>query len=181
MNYKERYRDIVIIPDKYNTGITIDENDLIPAIDAFPSFNGYITSQFQSSYGSEYEGILFTNQTSFKTANTSGIIFKNCKFKAVETSPYALNLSGTWNDDLYWKFINCEFDGYSSAAVQPQNNTTFINCKFHNLGSDGGKVTSNGGYENCYFYDIGNTDGSHADGIQTTGEIIFTLKIADSI
>lgn len=169
MGYTQGYRDIVVIPDKFNTGLTIDENKLIPTSEAFPNWDGYFTSAFQVNYGTEYENILFENQMSFKSSCPSGVTFKNCKF-TTNSNAYALIVSGTWNDNLYWNFINCEFEGFTSAAVQPQHRTKFINCKFHNLGSDGGKVTSYGGYENCYFYDIGHKDSAHADGIQTTGE-----------
>lgn len=167
MSYSQGYRDKVVIPDKYNTGITISEDELISAETAI-GLNTYITYSTQKTYGTIYENILFTGQTCFKTANAAGITFKNCKFKANNSEAYALIISGEWRDDLYWNFINCEFDGFKSAAVQPQTNTKYVNCKFHNLGADGGKVTSNGGYENCYFYDIGYVDGAHADGIQTT-------------
>lgn len=166
MSYSQGYRDKVVIPDKYNTGITISEKELISsdAIDV----STYITKDTQKAYGTVYENILFTGQTTFKTEGCLGITFKNCKFEAKDSESYALIINGTWNNDLYLNFINCEFDGFKSAAVQPQSNTKYLNCKFHNMGADGGKVTSNGGYENCYFYDIGTIDGTHADGIQTT-------------
>lgn len=130
--------------------------------------DGYITKDTQTEHGIVYENMLFLGQTVFKTAGASGMTFQNCKFKAENAEPYALIISGDWSSDLYFNFVNCEFEGFSSAAVQPQSNTKYTGCVFHNMGADGGKATSNGGYENCYFYDIGTTDGTHADGIQTT-------------
>lgn len=132
--------------------------------------DGYITKDTQTEHGTDYENILFVGQTVFKTADASGMTFKNCKFKAKDSEPYALAISGNWSNDLYLNFVNCDFEGFASAAVQPQTNTKYTNCVFHNMGADGGKVTSNGGYENCYFYNIGTTDGTHADGVQTTIE-----------
>lgn len=170
MIHKANYRDKVVIPDKFNTGIQIPESALVPISTLVPSWDGYITSQVISALGSNViEGVLFRGQITFKTSTGQGITFKNCKFSAYSNSPYALVTSGTWNDSLYIHFINCEIEGYQSAAIQPSKGMIVKNCKIHDMGSDGAKGGfDNGGYENCYFYKLGMGDDVHADGIQTT-------------
>ena len=88
MIHKANYRDKVVIPDKFNTGIQIPESSLVPISTLVPSWDGYITSQVISALGSNViEGVLFRGQTTFKTSTGQGITFKNCKFSAYSNSP----------------------------------------------------------------------------------------------
>ena len=172
MIHKANYRDKVVIPDKFNTGIQIPESSLIPITTLVPSWTGYITSQVISALGTNViEGVKFEGQTTFKTATGQGVTFINCKFVAKSSSNYAMIFNGDWSSSLYAHFINCEFSGYQSAAIQPpESNLIVKNCKIHDMGSDGAKGGfDDGGYENCYFYKLGLSSGAHADGIQTTG------------
>ncbi|MBO7535762.1 MAG: hypothetical protein J6T34_01285 [Bacilli bacterium] len=172
MIHQANYRDKVVIPDKFNTGIQIPESSLVPITTLIPSWSGYITSQVISALGSNViEGVLFEGQTTFKTATGQGVTFINCKFVAKSSSPYAMIFNGDWSSSLYVHFINCEFSGYQSAAIQPPPSNMIVkNCKIHDMGSDGAKGGfDDGGYENCYIYKCGLSDGAHADGIQTTG------------
>lgn len=175
------FRDISIIPDKYNTGCV---GELISVITKYPSWNGRMFHSASlnvfTNIGVLEDDIYYIDNISFTQVTydyskdiTGGekrkVVFRNCYFNA--NSDYCFKSSSSLN--LYngreISFINCEFENASSACVQPAENLTFINCKIHNMGSDGGKVTSNGGYYNCLFYDLGRSEGSHADGIQTTG------------
>lgn len=172
MIHQANYRDKVVIPDKFNTGIQIPESALIPITTLIPSWSGYITSQVISALGTNViEGVKFEGQTTFKTATGQGVTFINCKFVAKSSSNYAMIFNGDWSDSLYVHFINCEFSGYQSAAIQPPPSNMIVkNCKIHDMGSDGAKGGfDDGGYENCYIYKCGLSTGAHADGIQTTG------------
>lgn len=168
------YRDKVIIPDKYNTGLT-NPDALVPVADKFSGWDGYITPQIITRNGGYvFENILFTGSTSFKTTISHSVTFRNCKFMG-NPSLYAMNISGDWNENCQWIFEHCELTNYQSACARPTSRTIFRYCKIHHNGGDGGKAWSNGGYENCYIYDYGNTnipvDDPHADGIQTTQTI----------
>lgn len=164
------YRDKVIIPDKYNTGVMY-ESLLVPATTKFPSWDGYMTSSIISQNGGYvFENIFFSNTIAVKASQINhALYFKNCKF--VGGTSYAVSNSGDWTSDMELHFDHCEFSGYTSAAVRPSDKTTFKNCKIHHMPSDGLKGGfSNGGFENCYIYDIGyDNPEAHADGVQTTG------------
>lgn len=164
------YRDKVIIPDKYNTGVE-NESALIPVAQKFPGWDGYMTATtITSNGGYVFENIIFTNTIAIKASQIShALYFKNCKFDGATS--YAVSNSGDWNNSMELFFDHCEFSGYTSAAVKPFDKTIFRNCKIHHMPSDGLKGgLSNGGFENCYIYDIGyNNPEAHADGVQTTG------------
>lgn len=164
------YRDKVIIPDKYNTGVE-NESALIPVAQKFPGWDGYLRSSIITANGGYvFENIFFSNTIAVKASQINhALYFKNCKFEG--DSSYAVSNSGDWNNSMELFFDHCEFSGYTSAAVKPFDKTIFKNCKIHHMPSDGLKGgLSNGGFENCYIYDTGyNNPEAHADGVQTTG------------
>ena len=167
------YRDRVVIPDRYNTGVQIPIDTLVPITDVVSGWGGYIQpSNFNSIFDENYvcEGVYFASAFSIKTSIPHGITFKNCKFNG-NGSDYNYKWSGTWSDNLYIHFENCELYNARSACNDPTSNSIFLNCQIHGFLQDGAKGGfSNGGFENCLFYDIGKGEGDvHADGIQTTG------------
>ena len=163
------YRDKVIIPDKYNTGVT--ESLLVPAAQKFPGWTGYVDPSIISRNGGYvFENIYFQGTVVIKCSQIDhAVYFKNCKFSG--GASYAVDNSGDYTSNMELHFDHCEFEGYTSAAVRPLSRSHFKSCKIHHMPSDGLKGgLSNGGFEDCYIYDIGyNNPSAHADGVQTTG------------
>lgn len=171
-NYVQGYRDSLVIPDKYNTGIQSGV-ELIPYAEYFAAYCNdgeslYITQALQNDLGTVYENVEFTQTVTINKANLVSMTFRNCKFST--SGSYGVNTGNNLDsENVIVTFENCEFLNQSSACVQPTKNFRLVNCKIHDMGSDGGKALINGSYENCYFYNIGSIDGAHADGIQVTG------------
>lgn len=170
MNYIKKYRDEVIIPDKYNTGC---KGELISVQDFFGDlYTGgvlYITSNIQNQLGTVYENIDFDVDVNLSKVNLASMTFKNCKFSIASSYAVTTGNGSNFTEDMEVIFENCEFVNQTSAAIQPAPNIKLYKCKFHEMGGDGGKVLTGGTYDSCYFYDIGFKDGAHADGIQVTG------------
>lgn len=170
MAYVQGYRDTVVIPDKYSTGC---KGELVSMADYFGSYytegaTFYITSAIQTTFGTVYENIDFTDVVNLNKKSLQSMVFRNCRFS--KDGAYNVGTGTNFeSNDIEVVFENCEFLNAKSASVQPAPKMHMINCKIHDVGSDGGKVFDNGSYENCYFYNIGMTDGAHADGIQVTG------------
>lgn len=167
------YRDRVVIPDRYNTGVQIPIESLVLISDKVSDWDGYIKpTNITTLCNEDYvcENIYFNSTFSIKTSVSHGITFKNCKFNG-NGNDYCFKWSGTWDDNLYIHFENCELYNARSACNDPSSNSIFLNCQIHDFLQDGAKGGfSNGGFENCIFYNIGKGDGDvHADGIQTTG------------
>lgn len=197
------YRDLVVIPDKYNTGC---KGELTP---------------FALSMG---DGLVWRDNTSYLDFNNgkclryisdnTTITFENIKFNTfrfVNFNQYSSS-SAYYRTGIVFKFINCEFGSFdcnytasvdkSAIDVQLENCTmgyfkmrgTLNNCKiggltsyFDTLPSDVGNDLANTytGSEltNCYLYDLEyptETQGSiHLDGLQeinTNGLILENCR-----
>lgn len=163
------YRDIHVIPDKYNTGC---KGELQSITDYFGASYAEQTTfginpTLQTAFGTAYENIHFDMPVSMNKQGLQPITFKNCKFSGEST--YNVMLGGNFEaSGIEVVFENCEFTNAISAAIQPGSRIKLINCKIHDMAGDGGKVFDYGSYENCYFYNIGYAEGVHADGIQVT-------------
>lgn len=173
---KQGYRDINIIPDKYNTGC-VESDELTVVTDAGLTTSDFIIENYGESVvalkfayelnqnipnGYVFENYDFSNITFVALVNgyvaeEKLIIFRNCKFGVIRCT--------STDDYQSFQFDNCTIN--SSAF----NNATFNNCKFGGTVKDGINGFHNITVNNCYIQDIWheNSNGAHSDGFQTVG------------
>ncbi|WP_026506635.1 hypothetical protein [Butyrivibrio sp. MC2013] len=177
--YSKMERDLMVIPDKYNTGCNEKNMSLVVSPDNVDSLNlpvkirtdGVIT--FQPKYSVNYpDEIVFSdtdfqfNKTSFfyadlKDVGTSKtVVFNNCRFKEFST---------TDNDGgVVAIFNNCSFNKVTASHA------TFRNCYFGGANKDALDISRHVSVYDSYISDLihpnpsyvlGNPLG-HTDGIQ---------------
>lgn len=166
--------DIVIIPDKYNTGV----NPSIPLYKITESTtyqdivytNNGISIVLDLYYKNNELGELTVienidfSETPFAVYNDAKvdtkktILFRNCKFSIMSTNPKATN--------VFYQFENCSFANYNGS------NADFKKCYFGGTSTDGINPYKNVTVEDCYFSDFAYIQYDkivHSDGIQIYG------------
>ncbi len=169
------YRDINVIPDKYNTGAKGDlkavgmaeiidgiqfaagNNGTANALD-FAYRNKTISGEvvFKNYDFSEWPVVLFNEA---KVDRSINIKFENCKFSKFT--------AGKSNALINFEFVNCTFENFNGS------NSTFYNCMFTGSYIDGLNPFQNVMVQSCYFSDKTTDDpagaGVHTDGTQLYG------------
>lgn len=175
------YRDTIIIPDRYNTGLSAPElctetlSDTDTEIEGIPlrhwasnefkiDWNAYGVKTLTGTYTIEnYDfttgaSIGYTNGTAY-SGDGIVIIFKNCKFN---TAPFG----GGTNEKRTTKFINCQING---TLVMDYGEATKCHI-VSDQGNDGVQAYGNALIKECYIEVIdtpSETQGSnHMDGFQ---------------
>lgn len=181
------YRDEVIIPDKYNTGvnnINVENVELFEIIETvtvndikFSVSDDMIYINYHSNKNLPddviIENLHFPKEFGLKEfanyPNAKKITFNNCKFHSFKNTVTAANGNPNSNKII---FNNCTISG---ASVQV-NNCDFNNCFFGNQMSDAINPFGNNHFNNCYIANIPNMSGGvglHIDGVQIFGSYGF--------
>lgn len=172
---QQGFRDIVIIPDKYNTGL-IDSSLLAEVSEAgtfaglkFAFGDNVLKLSGLSNTNIEDEIIVENLDFVYKITNLnqSGyptnkhIIFNNCKFKSFD------NRAAYLDNKVSFTFNRCEFNGGVIGM-----NITLNDCHVTGSSSDAFNPMLNFHVNNCYISNLlpeGNTTGAHVDGLQIYG------------
>ena len=183
------FRDKVVIPDSRNTGPTIQrlkpfpESGLIGTISpeeeaagkkplylgvgkdpnkSFYNINGYSNSKCASTVvieGYTFDDAKLYTTNDYKFPQEVTIIFKNCRFKSIQSHP---------GDKLWFVFQNCQTEGSIGG-----NNMILENCFLHAKDSDAINPCRNIVVKDCYIADLSrssNNNGAHLDGVQIFGD-----------
>lgn len=191
--YFKGYRDVVVIPDEYNTGIDIQScTDAISE----PDDKGYIYAGDNPRVGFKagssnlvLNGSICTklgatghelvHNVDFGTTRVGNlgefpsdllsITFENCKFNDVDFSSIGIPLI----------FKHCDFTSQAGFA-----NAEVVKCAFHHQGTDAIHInkrdyeTDKVTIKDSYVYDISTQDnkkGTHLDGVHMTGDNSLTV------
>ncbi len=173
---KHTSADVLIMPDKYNTGSkgTLTKSGLAQKIGdiQFAAGNNGTANVLDFYYRNKtlsgefvIENIDFSDYTTnlfndSKVERNIKIIFNNCKFKS-----FACSRTGT--SPISFVFNNCSFVSFAGS------NAVFDKCSFSGSYSDGMNPFVNVSVNNCYIYDRSSADtagaGKHTDGTQIYG------------
>ncbi len=178
--------DLIIIPDKYNTGCSGELTELTPVTNSegtitswrtgdillFPSGSGenvirIINLQYKNK---DIIGDVIINNIDFSDKKfriyDNGLeerhvrfVFNNCKFSSMTT--------GKADTTVTYEFNNCTFQRFDGS------NATFDHCKFGGSYSDGMVPFRNVEVNNCYFSDMTHPASGgevHTDGTQIYGD-----------
>jgi len=168
--------DIIVIPDKYNTGI--DESQLLPissagtydgvyykmasggtrlALDLYYN-NKNLTDIVIENKDFSSHPFISLNESNVSTKKT--ITFKNCKFSFIKT---ARN-----NSNVTYIFEGCSISSFNGS------NSTFYNSYFGGTLNDGLNPHRNVTLKNCFISDLAHKSSTpgilHSDGTQIFGE-----------
>lgn len=167
--------DMVIIPDKYNTGTTgnlqvAEKGAVIDGIQFASGNNGAYNCLDFAYRNLDVEGeVVFRNydfsqwpvaayNENMVTRNIT-VKFENCKFSSF--------ISGKADCSIRYEFENCTFEHFNGS------NVSFYNCMFTGGFSDGMVPFRNVTVQSCYFSDKASDDiagkGLHTDGTQLYG------------
>lgn len=172
---EQGYRDINVIPDKYNTGAkgnlqVVDIAENIEGIQFAAGNNGTTNALdfahrnktisgevvFKNYDFSAYQVALFNEA---KVERDISIRFENCKFSKFT--------AGKSNALINFEFVNCTFENFNGS------NASFYNCLFTGSYCDGLNPFQNITVQSCYFSDKATDDpagaGLHTDGTQLYG------------
>lgn len=181
---KETDRDVVVIPDKYNTGPkpgivfkkltqtgSVEELTINIRTDTkTPFYNVSSHGPNQDNLpdevfieGYDFSDMDFTVQGSDRYSNSKHITFENCKFKGFRNDATSSDKSR-----IYFTFNHCSFAGGVNSAY-----ITLNDCKIGGFTSDAMNPLREVFVNNLYIYDLiheANTKGVHVDGIQIYGD-----------
>lgn len=167
--------DYRVIPDKYNTGCKGElykitgENEINDIVLAYSGgslvFDFYYRNKDVSGTV-VFEDFDFSNYSvsiyheTMVTGKTIKLVFKNCKFKSINTGRLA-------SEVFAYDFYNCSFKRFYGS------NSSFHNCWFGGSYQDGVTPFNNVLVEDSYFSDYASNDpngnGLHSDGTQIYG------------
>lgn len=176
------YRDILIIPDKYNTGV--DESVIFEVVTAAATLaNGvkfsnhtsgsslkcdfrYSNRSFTSASEVVFEnydfqvGITMQGEELADGDTPKTLIFNNCKFTNYNTSKTGVGL-------VSYEFNDCTFVGGFRGS-----NAVLKNCRLGGTVDDAIVAYQNVTVDSCYIADMAHysTGASHTDGLQIYGE-----------
>lgn len=174
---KETQDDLLVIPDKYNTGakgdLTVVElNDNLGEI-VLRAGNNNTTNTLDFYYRNKTVSgqVVFENYDFSKypfalynedkiTDRKIKLIFNNCKFAKFQT--------GTKESNISYEFNNCSFYGFVGS------NSDFKQCRFGGSFEDGLRAFQNVHVKDCYFADmsgiVSTSKAVHIDGVQIYGD-----------
>lgn len=166
--------DIVIIPDKFNTGIdktkplfkvteaityqnVMYSNDGINTVlDLF--YRNKELGEFTIIENIDFSKYPLSVYNDDKVTTKKTIIFRNCKFSKMSTNPKVTN--------VFYEFENCSFNNYNGS------NAILKNCYFGGTSTDGINPYKNVTVENSYISDLAHEQYDkvvHSDGVQIYG------------
>ena len=179
-NSEQIISDQIVIPDKYNTGIMSEVEEL----EKVPVATNWIEPNTQTLFkwtGTNYQvdttkdcgnnislenkyfeySIVFINQS--KVEDKKIYTFKNCKFRNIRTEFFS-------SENVTFKFENCSFTGFAGSDA------IFDKCYFGGTTSDGMNPFQNVRVTNSFFSDFSKstttsaTSKIHSDGVQMYGD-----------
>lgn len=166
--------DIIIIPDKFNTGVNqsiplyhIKESTIYQNISYTNNGISIVLDLFyrNSDLGeiTIIENIDFSENplavyNDDKVATKKTLLFRNCKFSKMSTNPKTTN--------VFYQFENCSFNNFNGS------NAILKKCYFGGTSTDGINPYKNVTVEDCYISDLAHIQYDkvvHSDGVQIYG------------